>query len=152
MTTRRSSLGSRRRVTNPFFSMRLSIGESEPRSISKRRGQLADAHLVALPEHDENQVLRIGDVQLLQERHEEARHVVARGVERKAQVLVQLGQLFQWCAGGRLGLLLIGLCAKDRPQPTRARAVCQRGPRWRGTLRRRSPDSGRRWLVRRPAR
>lgn len=55
----------------------------------QRRGQLSDALRPTLPKHDQNQILGVGDAELLKERYEQARHVIAGSVERKAKMIVE---------------------------------------------------------------
>jgi len=43
----------------------------------------------ALPENDENQILRVGDAELLKKGREQARHVIAGGVQREAKMAIE---------------------------------------------------------------
>src|SRR5258708_6084088 len=55
----------------------------------QQRGEVAHALRPTLPKHDESQILGIGHTELLQEGYEQARHVIAGGVEREAKMAVE---------------------------------------------------------------
>ena len=60
---------------------------------SQQCSEFSDAERTVLPKHHENEVLRVSHAQLLQERHEQTRHVIAGGIKREAKMIIEPGHL-----------------------------------------------------------